>query len=68
MTTDPKFPNVEVQLIGTDGNAFGIVGRVVKALRQAGERQGAADFEHEAMSCESYDELLRLTMQTVEVS
>jgi hypothetical protein len=33
---NPKFPDITVKLIGEDGNAFSIVGRVVKALRKAG--------------------------------
>ena len=31
-----KYPEVEVQIVGEDGNAFAIVGAVRKALRQAG--------------------------------
>lgn len=30
-----KYPDVEVELCGQDGNAFAILGRVARALRQA---------------------------------
>lgn len=63
----PKFPHVEVQLTGEDGNAFAIIGRVSKALKRAGESEGAADFQTTAFACESYDALLQLAMRTVTV-
>jgi hypothetical protein len=31
-----KHPNITVQLTGTDGNAFAVLGQVNRALRQAG--------------------------------
>ena len=31
----PKYPNIRVQMVGRDGNAFSIIGRVTKALRNA---------------------------------
>lgn len=31
-----KYPNIKVKLIGRDGNAFAILGAVVKALRNGG--------------------------------
>ena len=34
--SDPRYPDCEVKLIGTDGNAFSIIGRVCRALRQHG--------------------------------
>jgi hypothetical protein len=30
-----KYPNVSVRLVGEDGNAFAILGRVIKAMRHA---------------------------------
>jgi hypothetical protein len=30
----PKFPDVEVQLSGEDGNAYAVLGRVSRALRR----------------------------------
>lgn len=31
----PKFENIDVQLIGMDGNAFSILGRVLDAMKKA---------------------------------
>jgi len=31
----PKYPDIKVKLTGEDGNAFSILGRVTKALRNA---------------------------------
>jgi hypothetical protein len=67
MKMDAKFPNVVVQLVGEDGNAFSIMGRVSQALRRAGVSQDEIrKFQQEAMSG-SYDELLQTCMRWVEV-
>ena len=63
----PRYPEVQVQLTGEDGNAFAILGRVLAAMRAAGipaaEREA---YRINAMRGD-YDHLLRVTMQTVEV-
>lgn len=56
-----------VQLIGEDGNVFAIIGRVSKALKRAGQREKAKEFTDKAMKSGSYDEVLRLCMDYVEV-
>ena len=33
--SEPKYPDIKVQMVGKDGNAFSIIGRVTKALRNA---------------------------------
>jgi hypothetical protein len=38
--TTTKYPNIEVQLTGNDGNAFAIMGAVRRALRHAGVSDG----------------------------
>lgn len=62
-----KFPEVEVQLSGSDGNAFAIIGAVSKVLRSEVSPEAAKEFSAEAMESESYDDLLQLVMSTVEV-
>jgi hypothetical protein len=62
----PKFPDVTVQLTGSDGNAFAILGAVQKALRRAGHGEAAAEFWAEATSGD-YDHLLQTAMRYVEV-
>lgn len=64
----PKFEHIEVELIGNDGNAFAIMGKVIKALRKNGVSKEDIDkYEEEAMSGD-YDNLLAVTMKTVTVS
>lgn len=62
----PKFPEVQVQLTGEDGNAFAIIGAVSKALKRAGHGEAAAEFQAEAMSGD-YDHLLQTAMDYVDV-
>ena len=62
-----KYPEVEVQLLGEDGNAFAIIGNVTKAMRESGIPKVEIDkYRNEAMSG-NYNKLLRVTMQTVNV-
>jgi hypothetical protein len=61
----PKYPEVEVQLVGEDGNAFAILGRVQKALRKGGvEKDEITKFMNEATSGD-YDHLLQTVMEYV---
>ena len=61
-----KYPNIKVKLVGMDGNAFAIMGRVDMALR----RGGVSKEEREAYLAESrsgdYDNLLRTAMAWVD--
>jgi len=61
------YPDVKVQLSGTDGNAFAILARVRKALRQAGHGEVVEEFTQEATSGD-YDHLLLTCCRYVEVS
>ena len=61
-------PEVSVKLIGRDGNAFAIIGAVRRALHQAGLNDEATKFVQDAYACGSYDELLQLVTDPVEVS
>lgn len=40
---------------------------IAKALRQAHGKEAADEYTSAAFKCKSYDELLRLTLDTVEV-
>lgn len=62
---DVKYPDIEVQLVGTDGNAYAILGRVSQALKDAGVDPDP--YLAEAMSGD-YDNLLRVSTQWVSVS
>jgi hypothetical protein len=66
MKTTIKFPKVQVRLVGEDGNAFAILGRVSKALKHAGvEKIETDEFMAEAMSGD-YDHLLQTVMAWVD--
>lgn len=65
--TTPTYPHVHVKLTGTDGNVYGVIGKVQLALKRAGLKDEAKQFAHDAMNCGSYDEVLRMCMETVDV-
>ena len=58
--------NITVKLVGEDGNAFMILGKVSGALKRAGYREEAETYMKEAMSGD-YNHLLQTTMEYVEV-
>lgn len=65
---EPKYPDVTVELLGQDGNAFAILGAVCKALREAGvDPKEVEAFTAEAKKAD-YDHLLQTVMAWVNVS
>lgn len=65
---NPKYPNIDVELVGHDGNAFAIMGKVSKALRRAGVSQEEIKQYTDEATSGDYDNLLRVTMNWVNVS
>lgn len=66
--SDVLYPSVKVRLVGTDGNAFSLVGRVSAALRKASvPQEEIRRFQAEAMSG-GYDKLLRTITKWVDVA
>lgn len=64
---DLKYPEVIVKLLGGDGNAFSVLGKVRRALRDGGvANTEIEEFSKEATSGD-YDHLLRTVMQWVTV-
>ncbi len=57
----------ECKLIGEDGNVFNIIGQVSKVLKEAGQSNIAKEFTDRAFASSSYDEVLRLCQEYVEV-
>jgi len=55
------------KLTGEDGNVFAIIGRVSRALKQANQKDKASEFQALAMAAKSYDEVLRLCFDYVDV-
>lgn len=64
---EPRYPEITVRLVGEDGNAFAIMGRVQRALRRAGVSNDViAEYRKEATESD-YDHMLRTTMRWVDV-
>lgn len=62
-----KYPEIEVELVGQNGNAFVILGSVIEALRRGGVAEKAIHkFEEEATSGD-YDHLLQTCTKWVNV-
>lgn len=65
--TEPRYPDITVQLVGGDRNAFFILGVVRRALSRAKVDQAIIDeFTDEAKSGD-YDHLLQTCMRWVDV-
>ena len=66
--SEVKYPEVEVQLVGQDGNAFAIMGRVMGALKKAGVPKDEIDAYYKESTAGDYDHLLRTACEWVSVS
>lgn len=64
---EPKYPDIEVELVGQDGNAFAILGRVINALRRNGVDLDAITAFKEEATAGDYDHLLHTCIAWVEV-
>lgn len=63
-----KHPEVKVKLVGEDGNAFAILGKVRQAMKRAKlPAEEIKQFTDEATAGD-YDHLLQTVMQWVETS
>jgi hypothetical protein len=58
----------KVKLTGTDGNVFSIIGKVSGALKKAGQADKAKEFTDKAFGSGSYNEVLTLCFDYVEVA
>jgi hypothetical protein len=58
---------VEVPLVGTDGNAFAIMGKVVREMKRAGVASQIIELYKDEATASGYDNLLRVTMRYVDV-
>lgn len=63
-----KYPEVEVKLVGEDGNAFAIMGRVMAALKSAGVPKEEIDKYYAQSTSGDYDNLLRTATEWVSVA
>jgi len=60
--------NIEVKLVGTDGNVFALAGKVSGALKRGGYPELAKEFTTKLFQQSSYDDALALMMEYVEVN
>lgn len=58
---DTKYPEINIPLVGEDGNAFSILGRVQRIMRQNDLAGEFTVFQSEATAGD-YDHLLRTVM------
>jgi hypothetical protein len=65
---DIKYPEIEVQLTGEDGNAFAVMGAVSKALRRNDVPRVDIDAYLEESRTGDYNNLLRVACRWVTVS
>jgi len=56
-----------VQLVGMDGNVFGLLAKCARALRRAGMAAEADALTQKVMKCGSYDEALQAMMEACDV-
>lgn len=63
-----KFPEIEVDLIGMDSNAFSIIASVRKSLRRAGVDQEKIDLFVQEATSGDYDHLLQTVTKWVSVN
>ena len=66
-TNDATAAKPRCRLVGTDGNAFAVIGNVKRALERAGQQDRASEFVTKAMRSNSYDEVLALCFEFVDV-
>lgn len=65
--TGPKYPGVKVPLVGEDGNANMIIGRVRRALMRAEAPKAEIDLFVEEATSGDYDNVLQTAMRWVDV-
>lgn len=66
--SDIKYPEIQVRLVGEDGNAFAILGRVAHAMAKAGITKQERDEYFAEATAGNYDNLLRVTAKWVAVT
>lgn len=63
--SEPKYPDITVRLVGEDGNAFSIMGRVSAALKDAGVSKEEREEYFAESTAGDYNHLLRTAMAWV---
>jgi len=63
-----KYPEIEVELSGIDGNAMSIMGATTKALRRGGVSKEERDLYFKEATSGDYDNVISTTMKWVSIS
>jgi hypothetical protein len=58
----PKYPHIDVRMVGEDGNAFAIIGRCLRQMRNAGCTQEQRDEFQSEVTAGDYNHLLCTVM------
>lgn len=67
MSINAPKTEVEVNLVGEDGNIFNLVGLTSKALKRSGYKEYAEELNSRLKEQESYDDALNLISEYVEI-
>ena len=62
-----KHPDINIPMVGEDGNAFSILGRVKRIMRRAGLPDSEWEAFHAEATSGDYDNLLATVMRWFEV-
>lgn len=65
VATGPRYPQVTVKLMGDDGNAFAILGRVIAAMKRAGIPPEKIEAFRAEATAGDYDALLQCVLRWV---
>ena len=63
-----RYPQITVELTGTDGNAFAVLGKVRRALHAEGVAPADVEVFTKEAKAGDYDHLLQTCMRWVDVS
>ena len=63
----PRYPNITVELLEEDGNAFFMIGRTQQALRRNGVSADEIDAFREEATSGDYDNVIKTIMEWVNV-
>jgi hypothetical protein len=64
---ETKYPKISVPMVGEDGNAFAILGRVKRIMRRAGLPDSEWETFHTEATSGDYDNVLMTVMKWFEV-
>ena len=64
---ETKYPKINVPMVGEDGNAFAILGRVKRIMRRAGLPDSEWEAFHTEATSGDYDNVLMTVMKWFEV-